>query len=199
MKRFFCALSLVLTASSFTAQAQPAVLPDLSADVQMVQGDKVFGQGKIYMTQAATRMEMTIQGMSQPLINVSRLDRKVMWMLMPNKTYMEQPLPWDHAVVNEVPAGWTQDCGPGEIIDGHPTDKCVIKGTMAGKATSTTIWKAKDLNGIVIRNIGEGNSGMVLKNIVAMPQPANLFEIPAGYQKLDPSAGMSGMMKKRGK
>jgi hypothetical protein len=119
-----------------------------------------------------------------------------MWMLMPNKSYMEQPLPWDHAVVNEVPAGWTQDCGPGEIIDGHPTDKCVIKGTIGGKTTSTTIWKAKDLNGVVIRNMGAGNSGMVLKNIVVTPQPANLFEVPADYKKLDPSAGMSEKLKK---
>lgn len=188
-------LSIAFALAAASAGAQPAVLPDLSAKVQMVQGDKVMGQGKIYMTKAATRMEMTIQGMSQPLTNISRLDRKVMWMLMPNKTYMEQTLPWDHAVVNEVPAGWTQDCATGEIIDGHPTDKCVIKGSMGGKTVSTTIWKAKDLNGIVIRNIGEGNSGMVLKDIVSAPQPANLFEIPAGYQKLDPSAGMAGMMK----
>lgn len=189
-------LSIAFLSFAFAANAEPPALPDLSADVQMVQGDKVFGQGKIYMTKTATRMEMTVQGMSLPLTNISRLDQKVMWMLMPNKTYMEQPLPWDHAVINEVPAGWTQDCSPGEMIDGHPTDKCVIKGTIAGKATSTTIWKAKDLNGIVIRNLGQGNSGMALKNIVVMPQPPNLFEIPAGYQKLDPAAGMAEMMKK---
>jgi hypothetical protein len=194
MKRIF--LSAALAFVAFAAHAQPAALPDLSADVQMVKGDRVFGQGRIYMSKTGTRMEMTMQGMSQPLINVSRLDQKVMWMLMPNKTYIEQPLPWDHAVVSEIPAGWTQDCSPGEIIDGHPTDKCVIKGTMGGKPASTTIWKAKDLNGVVIRNLGEGNSGMVLKNIVAAPQPADLFKVPAGYQKLDPSAGMAGMMKK---
>jgi hypothetical protein len=193
MKRITLSIAFLFAAAG--ASAQTAVLPDLSADVRMVRGEQVFGQGKIYMTTAATRMEMTMQGMSQPLTNISRLDRKVMWMLMPNKTYMEQPLPWDHAVVNEVPAGWTQECAPGETIDGHPTDKCVIKGTLAGRATSTTIWKAKDLNGIVIRNMGENNSGMELKNIVSAPQTAALFEIPAGYQNLDASKGMPGMMK----
>jgi hypothetical protein len=186
MKSFVLSALLVLASGSAAAQQ---VLPELTADVRMVRGDQVFGQGKIYMTTAATRMEMTIQGMSQPLTNISRIDRKVMWMLMPNKTYMEQPLPWDHAVVNEVPAGWTQECSPGEVIDGHPTDKCVIKGTIGGKATSTTIWKAKDLRGIVIRNMGENNSGMELKNIVTAPQPANLFEIPAGYTKMDTKIG----------
>jgi hypothetical protein len=187
MKRILFSIAFLLAAATVAAE-QPS-LPDLSADVQMVRGDQVFGQGKIYMSKAATRMEMTMQGMSQPLTNISRIDKKVMWMLMPNKTYMEQPLPWDHAAMSEVPAGWTQECSPGEIVDGHPTDKCVIKGTIDGKATSTTIWKAKDLNGVVIRNLGEGNSGMVLKNIVAAPQPASLFEIPAGFRKLDASKG----------
>ncbi|HSA59164.1 MAG TPA: hypothetical protein VLJ37_05710 [bacterium] len=197
MKRILLSIAFFLAAAS--AGAQPAVLPELSADVQMVRGDQVFGQGKIYMSKTATRMEMTMQGMSQPLTNVSRLDRKVMWMLMPNKTYMEQPLPWDHAIVNEVPAGWTQDCSPGDLIDGHPTDMCLIKGTIAGRPTTTTIWKAKDLNGIVIRNMGAGNSGMVLKNIVTAPQPANLFEIPADYKKVEMPSGVAGRMKKRAK
>src|SRR6185295_3132131 len=107
---------------------------------------------------------------------------------LPNKTYTEQPLPFDPTTRKDLPPGWTQKCDAGEPIDGHPTEKCAVTGDFGGKKRSTTIWKAKDLGDVVIRNIGESGGGMELKNIVPGPQPSSLFEVPGGYTKKDMSA-----------
>jgi uncharacterized protein DUF4412 len=186
------ALSVLLLAG--TAQAQPAALPDLSADVHMLKQDgQTFAQGKIYMSKIGARMEMSMPSAPMPMVNINRLDKNVMWMLMPNKTYMEQPLPFDPLTRHDLPKGWTQNCAPGEAIDGHPTEKCAISGDLSGKKVSTTIWKARDLGDVVIRNIGESGAGMELKNIVVAPQPPALFDVPADYKKADMSAMMNQM------
>ncbi|HEX5037781.1 MAG TPA: hypothetical protein VFX30_11530 [bacterium] len=195
---FSFATAALLIASAVPLRAQPAApLPEMSAEVHMLKKDgQTFAQGKIYMTHNAARMEMLMPGQPIPMVNINRMDKNLMWMLMPEKKYMEQPLPFDPVTRNEIPKGWTQDCAPGETIDGHPTDKCLIKGDVGGKKLSTTIWKAKDLNGVVIRNIGESGAGMELKNIVVAAQPPSLFEVPADYKKMELPAGMSEMMKK---
>lgn len=192
-------LAVILSLVPFAAFAQPATLPDLSADVHMLKpGGGSFAQGKIYMSKIGARMEMQIPGAPVPMTNINRLDKNIMWMLMPNKAYMEQPLPFDPATRKDLPAGWTQNCSAGEAIDGHPTEKCAISGDFGGKKMSTTIWKAKDLGDVVIRNIGETGGGMELKNIKTAPQDPSLFELPAGYKKMDVPAAMADMMKKAG-
>lgn len=193
-KTLLAALAVIVP---FAAHSQPANLPDLSADVHMIKpGGQTFAQGKIFMSKLGARMEIQMPGAPMKMVNITRLDKNVAWVLMPNNSYMEQPIPFDPVTRNELPAGWTQECTPGEAIDNHPTDKCVIHGDIAGKKTSTTIWKAKDLGGVVIRNIGEGGGGMELKNIAAAPQAASLFELPSGAKKMDLPAAMSEMMKK---
>lgn len=195
MKKLFFVAVFLLTAAA-RAGAEAPVLPDMSADVHLLKHDgTTFAEGKIYMTKAAARMEVLLPGAPMPMININRMDKNVMWMMLPNKSYMEQPLPFDPVTRNELPQGWTQDCSAGEAIDGHPTDKCLIKGDLNGKKVSTTIWKAKDLNGVVIRNIGENGGGMELKNVAVGPQAPSLFEVPADYKKTDMSAMMKMMPK----
>lgn len=198
MKRIALAFFSLALLAAADARAQPATLPDLSADVHLLKQDgQPLAQGKIYMSKSAARMEMQMPGAPMPMVSINRMDKNVMWMMMPNKTYMEQPLPFDPATRKDLPPGWTQKCDAGEPIDGHPTEKCVINGDFGGKKMSTTIWKAKDLNDVVIRNIGQSGGGMELKNIVLAPQPPALFELPADYKKRDMSAAMSEMMKKK--
>jgi hypothetical protein len=64
-----------------------------------------------------------------------------------------------------------------------------------GKTVTTTIWKAKDLGGVVIQDIGDQGAGMQLKNVVTGPQPTALFEPPADYKKMNLPAGAAKMMK----
>ncbi len=175
----------------------PAVqLPSFSADVQMINNGQVFGQGKFYMSPVGVRMEMNHGGM--PMTVIDRLDKGVMWMLMgAQKTYMEEPLPFDPLVHRDIPPGWSQNCSPGEVIDNHPTDKCVLTGKVGDQTLTTTIWKAKDLNGVVIRNLGSQGAGMELKNVVAAPQPNSLFEPPSDFKKMNVPAAVQKMMKQK--
>lgn len=181
---FSLSLSLMAQTQPTTQPAAPP-LPEFSADVHMIHNGQVFQKGKLYMSKGAVRMEMAMPGAPMSMTHIQRMDKGVLYMMMPNKTYMEQPLPYNPMTHHEIPAGWTQSCGPGEIVDNHPTEKCVMTGLIGGKQTTTTIWKAKDLNGAVIRNLGDQGAGMEFKNIVAGPQPAALFEPPADYRKMD--------------
>jgi len=200
MKKLILVLTGFSLAVSIIASAQtlPTSLPDFSADVHMVNKGQTFSQGKIYMSQAGVRMDISTGGMA--MTNIQRVDKGIMYMMMPNKTYMEQPLPYNPMTHHEVPAGWTQNCSSGEAIDNHPTDKCILTGQLGGQNVSTAIWKAKDLNGVVIRVLGDSGpgqgAGMELKNVVLATQPASLFEIPADYHKMELPPAAAQMMKK---
>ncbi len=137
---------------------------------------------KFFISGDKTRME-SAQG-----IAIARLDKKVMWMLMPaQKMYMEMPLdPY------RVPA--TSEKYPGEIertligketIDGRMTEKYRIVYTAAGIKTTIYQWIAPDLILPVKTAAEDGSWMMEYKNIKTGSQPDSLFELPAGYSKME--------------
>jgi len=169
---------------------------DFSADMISTNQGMVF-KGKIFSGQDKIRMEVPGS------ITIVRMDRQVMWLLMPKeKMYMEQP-------VDPTKAAATSDKVSGEIerklvgkesIDGRMTDKYQIVYNQNGKKQTLFQWFTAGLS-VPIKTAAADNSWVTeYKNIKTDRQPDALFEVPADYQKLsNPMGPMKDMLEKFGK
>ena len=173
---------ILLAASSFAA----APVFQFSADMVMTaQGHSVAG--KYYMNGDKMRMEMSMMGQSS--ITITRHDKKLSWILMPaQKSYMEVsmegkaqgPTPFDR----EADFKYTQ--AGTETVDGHPCKKMKFAVVREGQTITGFHWLATDLKDLPIKWTDEaGTSVMELKNVKLGPSPADLFELPAGYKKME--------------
>lgn len=183
---------------SFIASVQSMEIkphPQYSADMVYTKKGKVTDQGKIYIGQIAARIEMPMGKKRQ--IQIHRWDKDRMWMIMPDsKNYMEMKLQFN-ALANQNWEGFREECLGNETTGGHPTKKCRVEGQFMGKKTVSTVWKAQDLGGAVIKTVdNKGEHGMELRNIVQASQPSSLFEPPSGYQKMEmPDFDMTNLLK----
>ncbi|KPK39784.1 MAG: hypothetical protein AMJ78_07920 [Omnitrophica WOR_2 bacterium SM23_29] len=152
---------------------------EFSADMIHTSQDGITKQ-KFFVSNDKSRVE------NQQGIAITRMDKNVMWMLMPEqKMYMEQPLdPRNVTAPSEKYPGEIERTLMGqEVIDGRITDKYRIVYTMGGIKTTVFQWFASDL-GIPVKTASEdGSWSTEYKNIRIGSQPDSLFEIPAGYQK----------------
>jgi hypothetical protein len=182
-------LTLFLLLAAAAAFAAPPAF-QFSADLVMsASGHSVTG--KYYMNGDKMRMEMSMMGQSS--ITIARHDKKVSWILMPTqKTYMEVsmagkaqgPTPFDADADFKYTAMGT------ETVDGHPCKKMKFTVTKNGTAFSGFHWLATDLKDLPIKWSDEaGTSVMELKNVKLGPAPAELFELPAGYKKMEMPSG----------
>ena len=173
-------LRFVLMSMAIFLTAATALAAEFSGDMVTTSKEGIVTQ-KLFINNDKTRMESP-QG-----IAITRLDKKVMWMLMPEqKMYMEMPLN-----PSNVPA--TSEKYPGELertligketVDGRMTDKYRIAYTAAGVKTVIFQWFAPDI-GMPVKTAAEDGSWMMeYKNIKMGRQPDSLFEIPAGYSKM---------------
>lgn len=176
---------LLCSAAVFAASAH-----QFSADMVMTaQGHSVTG--KYYMNGDKMRMEMSMMGQSS--ITIARHDKKVSWILMPaQKSYMEVsmegkpqgPSPFDAAADFKYTQVGT------ETVNGHPCKKMKFTTTKAGQSFSGFHWLATDLKDLPVKWSDEaGTSVMELKNVKMGTSPADLFELPAGYKKMEMPAG----------
>lgn len=173
------------------AESQTAAPPEFSADLIMTNKGQPLQRGKFFMGNRMARMELTAAGQVQIL----RMDKDVVWSILPNtKSYMEMPLQFNALATTQWP-GFSESCVGEEVVEGHPTKKCVITGRALGQEVTSTVWKAQDLGGTVIRNIGSNGFGMELRQIVRGPQPAALFEPPANFKKATIPIGVGDLMK----
>ncbi|MBI2460120.1 MAG: SufD family Fe-S cluster assembly protein [Candidatus Rokubacteria bacterium] len=154
--------------------------------------------GKIFVSPDKSRLEMTLEGQRQVMI--ARLDKRVFWMLMPEeRMYVEMPIPErpEDALSGRDPTQKIERRLVGsETVSGHPTKK--YKVTVTGKDETYVgyQWLAQDLGELPIRWEDEqGTARVELRNIKVGRQPAELFEVPAGFQKLAMPAGLPGMPK----
>lgn len=166
--------------------------PQLSADLTMYQKNKVFDEGKLHVGKSASRMDFT-KKMKQTHIYRFDADKIEAWMHNGNMI-MEMKMQYN-ALVDYKPEGFSETCSGEETIDGHPCQKCVMTGKFMGQNVKTTIWKAKDLNGMVIKSSDEKGSGMSIKNIARGPQSDTLFQAPAGYHRMTMPGGMGDILK----
>lgn len=177
--------AVVLTAALFSAGAAKAA--DFSADVVSKSGGAVF-QGKMYSSGEKTRME------AGPAVTITRTDRKAVYVLMPQqKMYMEQPFDPNKMVgsSDRVPGEENREPLGEETVNGVQAQKYRITYAVNGQKNVVHQWLAKD-NNVPVRTAAEdGSWSMDLKNINTGPVSPDLFDIPAGYQKLP--MGIPGM------
>jgi hypothetical protein len=152
---------------------------DFSADMINTTKDGIF-KGKIFITKDKTRMEVPGS------ITITRIDKKVVWILMPkDKMYMEQPFdPGKVVATSEKISGEIERKLIGqEIIDGRMTNKYQIVYNQDGKRETIFQWIAVGLNIPVKIAAGDNSWTMEYKNIKIGKQSDALFEVPADYQK----------------
>ncbi|MBI2878430.1 MAG: DUF4412 domain-containing protein [Candidatus Rokubacteria bacterium] len=176
----------------------PAQPPREYAADQVMRTREGTHTGKIFVSPDKSRLEMTLEGQRQVMI--ARLDKRVFWMLMPEeRMYVEMPIPErpEDALSGRDPTQKIERRLVGsETVSGHPTKK--YKVTVAGKDETYVgyQWLAQDLGELPIRWEDEqGTARVELRNIKVGRQPAELFEVPAGFQKLAMPAGLPGMPK----
>jgi hypothetical protein len=177
----------------FGSMGASAQLRAFSAD-QIHTAGKRTTTGKIYASETAMRIESEQNG--RPSITIVRLDRKVMWMVMPaQKMYMEMTN-FGSAVSDMASsmqgAKVQRDLLGSEQVGAYHCDKYHVQTTYEGKVYTHIEWDAKELDGFAVKKQGEkGDWSVEYQNVHFGPQDPSLFEVPADYQKMS----MGGMFK----
>jgi hypothetical protein len=152
------------------------------------------------------RMERNTQGRKS--INILRPDKKVIWMLMvESKTYMEIQLDMSkqdiQSKLHDPNIKTDKEFIANEVVDKHPTKKYHLTITTDGKKEkSGYIWEATDLGNFPVKYESEDKKmTTVWKNIKTGGVTDSVFELPAGYKKMDmpamPGIGSGSMKQKR--
>jgi hypothetical protein len=165
----------------------PAFAEDFSADV-ITKAPTASMAAKMYISGNKSRME------SAGTITISRMDKKVVWILMPNeKMYMEQPLdPRTAATTQTKVNGEIERRAEGnEVINGMKTTKYRVTIQNQGKRESMFQWVDEGMHFPIKTAAIDGSWSTEFRNIRRGAQNPQLFEIPAGYTKM--SMGMPNM------
>jgi hypothetical protein len=169
---------------------------DFSADELHVSGGRQTAT-KVFMSQGKMRRE------SHGMVMIARLDKKIAWMIDPSqKSYFETTL--DPAkfpmMAQEVEKNVERKELGREKVAGFDCVKYQVTMEVGGPAAGvppgmaakmggprkmvTTVWLSDKL-GAALKSQSEDGFTMEMTNIKVEPQPAALFEPPAGYAKID--------------
>jgi len=187
---------ILLVVFSFAGTVQAI---EFSADSITTQKNGEKMTGKIYFKPDRFRMEMKVH---EDMVVITRMDKKVAWNIMPKeKMYMEMPFDLKNKPkVDEKFEGEIERKQVGaETIDGHPTKKYLITYKIGNKTDQVYQWMATDINFPVKTAAIDGSWSQEFRNIKMGSQPNSLFEVPAGYQKMQMPAMPGGMNFMRGK
>jgi hypothetical protein len=161
--------------------------PSFSADQVQVMGKRTT-TSKVYSSEKAVRIEKEEKGKQS--ITIMHLDRKAVWVLNPDqKTYMdmggigaagaEMASSMEGAKVQRDPLG-------SEQVGAYHCDKYHVETTLDGHVYKSLEWDAKELGGFPVKQADEkGSWSKEYQNVKLGPQDPSLFEVPAGYKKLD--------------
>ena len=182
--RFFRVFVLCLRLLSLVSVAAAA---GYSADV-VTTGNSGTNHAKMWVSYSlwAQRMEMPAH---PEMIMIVRMDKKLVWNInKESKMYMEIPLRPGMAA-NAIASG---EKAPTEVertylltetVEGHVADKYQITHQMGNDRTTHFIWLLKDNNMFPIKTQYK-DSVTVFKNLNFTEPPAEMFEVPPGYQKM---------------
>ncbi len=175
--------SLILLSIGFSSLAYAQ---EYAADMVSTIDNKTT-QSKIYVSSDKIRMDMPEGAM------IIRIDKGVSWMLMPSeKMYMENRID-----MSRVPKT-SKDLGAEiertslgmETVNGQPAEKFKVTYRDNGKTESAYQWLVNSTIHVKIEAV-DGSWSMEYRNLSLGAQPADLFEIPAGYEKMTiPSFGL---------
>ena len=207
MKRAVIHVVSIIVLSFFAVAAfgaDPAAFKNYSADMETTSAQGSF-TSKVFFKDGKMRMEGA-QG--SKTINIIRPDKKVIWMLMfDSKTYMEIPLDISkediQSKLRNPNIKTDKEFIANEVVNKHPTKKYHLTITTDGKKEkSGYIWEATDLNNFTVKYQSEDKKiTTVWKNIKTGGVTDSIFELPAGYTKMDmpamPGMGGGSMKQKR--
>ncbi len=189
-KKIFSVLSVVSVSM---------LLLTIRADAQEFAADMVSRTGKetvnarICVAQDKVRMEMPGS------IVIVRRDKNVSWVVMPTeKMYMEHPVDMSSSpkVAKNFDGEIERVAMGTEAVDGQPAEKFKVTYPEKGKNVSVYQWLRGGQIPVKVEAV-DGTWGMEYKNLKTGPQPADLFEVPAGYEKFG-MPGLGDMMKNLG-
>ena len=174
-----------------------------SADMETTTQQGAF-TSKMFFKDTKMRMESEQRGHKS--VTIIRPDKKVMWMMMGGKDYMEMPLDLSkqdiQSKLHDPNVKVDRQFIANETVDRHPAKKYHITVTTNGKAEkSGYIWEASDLSNFPVKYESEdGKMTTVWKNIKIGGVSDSVFEVPAGYRKMAMPmmpTGMGGGMPRR--
>ena len=180
-----------------------AFAQEFSADMVTLQAEGGSHAGKIYVGKDKLRFEPVGQGPMGNTVTIADLARQIHYTLIPQRhVYVESQshglLPyWRPSDVNNACPEWERLASQlnaqskpsscrrvgNELLQGRSTVKYASK---SADGSTDYAWLDSRLHYLV--KLQGRESGMELRNIREGPQPASLFQIPAGYQKMEPHA-----------
>jgi hypothetical protein len=203
MTRVSCFLALVLAAGFAMAQAE------FSADIVDLQKAGTPTQAKIYFAKDKIRIESQTMGAHGGGAVIMNFATQTSMVLMAQQhMYMELPVQAQGQRMAYASAFFhvgdvENACGDWQKM-GHNGASCHKAGNETVNGRSTVKYESTNANGDVghfwldpklrfpVKWDGKSNGGE-LRNIQEGAQPASLFEIPAGFTKMD----MGGMMQRQ--
>src|SRR5207245_3397013 len=175
--------SVLVVGATLWLSAAAAFALEFSAEQTTRKGAQSMS-GKIYFQSDRWRVEMASP--DGPKVAIHRLDKAVTWLLLPNHTYVEMPLRFD-----QLPQWAPQIQGEvgrrlmgTEQVGGRKTEKYEVTVEVKGQKKVLYQWIAPDIKFSMKTAFADGNWESVYSYVTLRRQPAQLFEIPAGYAKV---------------
>ena len=173
---------LIMAVVGLMAVSGRAVEPlqQFSADqVMTVSGQQM--NSRLYVDGTSLRTEMQMEG-AGPVVSIVNGEKQTLWILMPGNMYLEKSVASDDDVSRRA---WSGDASNREhlgqeTINGQLCDKYRIK---ADKNSLFLFTHAKT-GAPVLMTSSDNSVRIEWKNVKPGPQPASLFQLPAGYRKL---------------
>jgi hypothetical protein len=200
VKRAFVAFVVVAAAMApvGAGAAGERLNVEYSAD-QTIETEAAAMKGKVFSTPTRERREMNQGGTS--MIMITRHDKKVVWTVMPEeKMYMEMPMKESNEKTDMSAYKIEQTPLGEEKLDGQVMDKSkIIMTHSSGTKMGGFMWTTKQgilakMDAIAVEKGSKARFKMEQTNIKVGKQPADLFEIPKGFQRMD-MGGMGDMLK----
>jgi hypothetical protein len=178
-------------AASPAAPRPPQPLVEYSADSYM-ETEEMTLKSKVYHASGKERKEQEIDGEKQVMI--LRMDKQVMWTLLPEDMYMEMSLrggqrPPGSGDETSYTINERTEVGP-EVVEGHNTTKYkVIATNPKGDKMGGFIWITPEgiqmkMDLISKTKNSKSRMKMGLTSLKIGKQDPSLFEIPEGYTKM---------------
>lgn len=177
MRYLICFVMFTVAGAMFLVACYAA---DFNADIVTVSPEGSF-TAKIYVSGDKSRTE--VEGTA----SIARNDKKVVWVLIPvQNMYMEQPFdPRTAASTKEKMEGEVERIVEGhETVSGRPTTKYRVVYETQGRHESIFQWIDEGAHIPVKTAAVDGSWSSEFRNISTGPQNPELFEIPAGYNKM---------------
>lgn len=200
--RLFLPLVVVgatLLVAGTAAAGEERLAVEYSAD-QVIEAQDAAMKGRVYYTPTKERRDMNQDGTN--MIMIMRHDKKVSWMVMPEeKMYMEMAMK-PSAEKTDLSAYKIEQTPMGqETVNGQSLNKSKIVMThSSGSKMGGFMWTTKEgimakIDTISVEKGSKDRFKMEQTNIKVGKQPADLFEIPRGVEKMDMGGMGMDMMK----